>query len=503
MNPSVISTLHSRISTSQTLWALSVASFVLYAAAFVLPFPFWRWVTQAPSQSWAQLAHYNPVVGLGIALAWSALFGLYWRAVLVAREQPWSAVRVPVITGAILNGLLLALGAYPGGAIDIYTYVAHTRLFLAGLNPFLVPPDGTEIAANLVPFLGEWHALTSPYGPLWELLAAVAGGVGGGVLWREVLAFKLWNLIACFALLVPLSAALRARAPQHQAAGLVLVAWNPLLLAEVAANGHNDSWMLLALAGAIWAWASRRWWALLPTLAAGVVVKWVPAIVAPLLLWAQLRTRPGRGSFLGGTLLAAVLILVSLAPFWTSPADLRHWAVLSESARISFSWQALVLLAANRWLPADEVLAHWFPLIRLAGYSLFGLAFLGIGRRLIQRRWALPLAMFWVLVAYIGLGAPAFRPWYTLWALLPAALAHETLLPQRAALLTMGAALATVLYAFAWPWLGADAILWLHLVGVPLSLLGVWLPARIIVASRRPANWPSGHRFGEQTLDSV
>lgn len=467
---------------------MSAASLAVYAAAFVLPFPLWRLGDRPPSQSWAELARHSPGVGLGMALAWVVLFGLYRQAVLAVREQPWSAVRVPVVAGAVLSGVLLAVGAYPGGAIDIYTYVAHTRIFLAGQNPFLVPPDMAPVTAGLIPFLGEWYALPSPYGPLWELLALGAGRVGGGVLWREVLAFKLWNLAALLVLLVPLSAALQARAPQEQAAGCVLVAWNPLLLVEVAANGHNDIWMLLALAGALWAWATRRWWALLPLLAAGVAIKWVPAGVAPLLLWEQWRRPPGRRVLLPATLLAAALFLATLAPFWTTAADLSRWAVFSESERVGFSWQALVLLVADWWRSGDALPASWFTLTRLAGYGLFALAFLWSGRRLVQRRWSLPPAMFWVLVAYLSLGTPTFRPWYTLWPLLPAALASEDHLPQRAALLTLGTALATVLYAFAWPWLGTHAALWLHLVGVPLSLGGAWLPGQIIAAACRRAN---------------
>ncbi|HBY97298.1 MAG TPA: hypothetical protein DEP84_25725 [Chloroflexi bacterium] len=493
----------SPISNLQSLWILGAASLALYAATFVLPFPLWRWVDRAPALSWAELAHYRPAAGVGLALAWVALFGLYWQAVLVAQAQLWSAVRAPVITWTVLSGLLLAVGAYPGGAIDIYTYVAHTRLFLAGLNPFLVPPDTAAATANLAPFLGEWHALTSPYGPLWELLALGAGWLGRGGLWQEVVAFKLWNLAALLALLAPLSAALRTRVPRYQAAGCVLVAWNPLLLVEVAANGHNDSWMLLAFTGAIWAWAGRRWWALLPLLVAGAAMKWVPAIVAPLFLGDQLRVPRGRRVLPLGVLLATGVLLASLLPFWTAAGDLRRWAISSESERVGFSWQALFLLAADWIRPGRGVPPSLFELTRLAGYSLFGLAFLYSGRRLAQHRWSLPVAGFWVLVTYLSLGAPAFRPWYTLWVLPPAALAIEGRLSQRAAGLTLGTALATVLYGFAWPWLGAHAALWLHLVGVPLSLGGAWLPDRIIAAARGRANFPANDLFGEPPADSV
>ncbi|HYN87310.1 MAG TPA: hypothetical protein VER55_02210, partial [Ardenticatenaceae bacterium] len=72
-----------------SLWVLGAASLVLHVVAFILPFPLWRYVEDAPSKSWAGLVDHSLLAGIGQALAWLLLFVLYWRAVGLARSQPW------------------------------------------------------------------------------------------------------------------------------------------------------------------------------------------------------------------------------------------------------------------------------------------------------------------------------------------------------------------------------------------------------------------------------
>lgn len=468
------------------LWLLGGAAVVLYLVAFVLPFPLVRWATLPPARDWPTLSGDVPLAGLALALAVGALFWCYTQALVTVRGLPWATVRGALLLPPLGAALLLALGAYPGGAIDLYTYISHTRAFLSGENPFLTAPDTLTVNATLLPFLGEWRALPSPYAPLMELLALPTGLAGAGVLWREMIAFKLWAVLPLLALPWPLRAALRARG-LPESAGLLFILWNPLLLIEVAANGHNDGWLLLALAALFWAWATGRLWALVPLLAVGMMLKWVPALLAPLLLALLWRERAW-GALLGGGLLGAVVVALSLGPVWSGLADLLRWPVFTEANRPGFSLHALALLAADSALPGRGIPESFLGVAKRSGTLLFAAVALATLWRLWQARWPLPHAAWWLLLGYLTVGALAFRPWYPAWLLVPATLAPACR-PATVAL-TLTTQLAVLLYGFGIPHLG---VLGAHLIAVPLTFGPAWWA---IVARKPglgddpPADWP-------------
>ncbi len=62
--------------------------------------------------------------------------------------------------------------AYPINANDIYRYVIRGRVTsIYEKNPFIVSPDD-HLEDPFLPFAGEWAKETSPYGPLWEIVAS-------------------------------------------------------------------------------------------------------------------------------------------------------------------------------------------------------------------------------------------------------------------------------------------------------------------------------------------
>jgi hypothetical protein len=144
--------------------------------------------------------------------------------------------------------LLPLLGALlPGGALlflpvvlspDIQSYIAGSQ---AGAHYYAFPPAAFQPA-------------TSPvlYGPAWLAIASVLAGAGSYNPLLAVWLFRGLELLAHLANISLIWAILARIAPGQRLPGTLLYAWNPLVLAELAVNGHYDGLVICLLLLAAW-----------------------------------------------------------------------------------------------------------------------------------------------------------------------------------------------------------------------------------------------------------
>ena len=79
---------------------------------------------------------------------------------------------------------------YPVGAADIFDQIFRARLLAHyNLNPFTTLPN--NIAGDPLQQYVAWRGDPSPYGPMWEALAAGVSKLAGDSLWRNLILFKL------------------------------------------------------------------------------------------------------------------------------------------------------------------------------------------------------------------------------------------------------------------------------------------------------------------------
>ena len=163
-------------------------------------------------------------------------------------------------TSLVLGGAVMLRLAYlplqPVLSDDIYRYLWDARVLIdAGLNPYAYPPD----ADVLHPWRDDWlyPALNSAsyhsvYPPLSQLSFVAAYLLGGGSTWSSYYVLK---TIFIAAELGGLWALRDHVAPRH----LMLYAWHPLALLEIAGQGHTEALAVggIALAGA--AIRQRSW----------------------------------------------------------------------------------------------------------------------------------------------------------------------------------------------------------------------------------------------------
>lgn len=502
--------------STATLFSVGIGSALIYLAA-LLRFPLLD-IYYIPLQNLDRLTQSNPVTGFGISVAIGLLFGAYGLGarVLATRrmERAWLLVLFPLLFA------LLLLFVYPTTSLDVYDYLFRGRMAVRyGANNFVhVPADyAADPLLNSQPFrFIPWNRAVTAYGPLWEALSYAAAWFGGerhtGVpvaidpyLRHLIIAYKALGLLGMFACGAVIWGALGVVTPRHRWLGLYLWLWNPLVLWESVAAGHNDAWMVLTVVAALWSFGrlgvrqgegekGRQASSLhLPAsslqpsaflvpfiaLTAGGLIKYLALIFAPLLLAASLRRLVGwraRVALIGwGALVCGVMVGVAYAPFWQGLATLRNFG--DRGTLFYATWLAALQagLTEAGWVSrgVSQQLVSVLATVLLLGGVLWS----------IWRGWRAPERAtehaLGLLVWFLLVCNPWFQPWYLLWALaLVAIQPHHSRVLVAVILLAFTAMLSYVAGSFLLPVLGwkSESAAWNAL----LALL-IYLPPLVVL----------------------
>ncbi len=356
----------------------------------------------------------GPLEGLGLSLSSGSFQTLtlvmcagYAAVLLAARVLSGRAIAVAIVAA---NAALL-LGP-PLISQDVFGYLAFARLgVLHGLDPY------THVAAEaptdaVFPFIG-WPFQHSPYGPLFTLgtYAITPLGVAGG----------LWALKATAVAASLGAVALTAKAAERMGgsakAAAAFVGLNPVLLELAMGGAHNDTLVLLALAGALAlaAGAVPRLRAAAMVLVAGVGVKASAGLVLPFVVLAPTpwRERLRVAASAGGAL--ALLAVVAVVGFGAHAFGFL--GALGEQQQ----------LVATHSIPAET--ARLVGLVGVPGWWRH--AFLGVlAAVLALTLWRTARGADWRAMAgwatlALLLSTAWLLPWYAIWMLPLAALADS------------------------------------------------------------------------------
>lgn len=340
--------------------------------------------------------------------------GLYWVGWRAARHAKGRIAWTIVLSTTVGSSLVLLL-MYPYDAADVFDNIMHGRILgIYGSNPFQHPP--TEFNMDGFYRYTAWRHATSAYGPGWELLAGMTARLAGDRVAPNVVAFKLLAGAFLLASIGVVAAVLRRVAPERALAGVVLLAWNPVILYETFGHGHNDMAMVFWILLAIWTLLRQRYILAILALVAGALFKFVPLLMLPAALLIILRDLPhlrARVRFVAvSSVLAALLIVATYAPFWygTDTLDIHRRQALFTTS----------LPAVGYVLLAEELgNAHSASIISRAAAvatAVFALVQGVIAWR--NRTWlAFPRAAFFILMFYLLLTCLWFQSWYAVWPL--------------------------------------------------------------------------------------
>jgi hypothetical protein len=303
---------------------------------------------------------------------------------------------------------------------DLYRYLWDGHVQAAGhLNPYRYAPSDPAVAGLRIEALGKVNHPEVPtlYPPVAQIFFAVVSALGGSALLLKSC------LVVCDLTVIQVIRAMLRRAGAHEGR-IALVAWSPLVVTEVAGNGHLDALAILLLLLGIHLIIEARWRVstILLGLAAGA--KLVPLAVFPALA----RRVPGRFWWIPFAVLLGVTLPYagaggSLAQgLWEYAGRWRHndslfgillgmiEAVDPTTALKSAIFWLQQHLGDSGMIQALYRTVYPVYLARWSAAALWGVLALEVFRRRLP-----PLRGSFLLLTAALLFSPTVHPWYVLW----------------------------------------------------------------------------------------
>ncbi len=297
-----------------------------------------------------------------------------------------------IVAGAVIFRLTLYSLA-PSLSTDIQRYRWEGRVQNAGWNPYTIAPNDPRLAYLRDP---GWAVMPGPeipavYPPLSELIFRLDARYLPGII-----AFKLPFVLADLLALAILAKWLQAYPDGNYR--LAIYAWNPLVIVEFAASGHNDALAIAAMIAAL-AMIKKRPGASTIILTSGSLAKLFPITLLPLAL--RLSEWPRK---LRGWLALSGAAIVGIACIWPYRSAITQFSALF--VRYQQTWQ--------NYNPSLYGVLLWF-----SGHPEIA-AGIGEGIVLGLTIWAAarkvdPLRAAFLIVGAILMFAPNTYSWYFTW----------------------------------------------------------------------------------------
>ncbi|HID63319.1 MAG TPA: hypothetical protein EYP49_11355 [Anaerolineae bacterium] len=512
------------------LLILGSLSELVYVYFFLRPYPLLKYYA-TPLLDLGKIADRSRLSAAAFATAFLLLFALYYagyRLCLAQDSAHWPWV---VLTLATVFCLTLMF-VYPIGAADIFDYIINGRILAHyRLSPF-VHVAGEFPRDPITPY-AAWRSVPSAYGPLWAFLAAGINFLAGSAdLLANMWAFKGLAILFYVLDIGLIYGILGEIKPAYALPGAFLFAWNPLLLFETAANGHNDSVMMFFVLLAIYLLLKRGASLSIIAITCSVMIKFITIILLPFFLLSLLRPgekkAPQSGdsevggrprlfqqatwlssvglrlfgdrkrqviSLIAHSLLSIGVMAILYAPFWKGFGTIRLGQRLSM---FTDSLPTLVMLLLRLWLDVRQ--AKWLVgRLALAALGLFCLTrlFRLVGHEQLEldseahrtRRVAcrehsrmtshphlLITASFEMILFYLLFTCTWLQPWYLVWLVALAALVPDLDTAHQTILFSYTMTWAYVVYHFVWFWY-IPAMNWMNRLGVHSVAAGATLVA--------------------------
>lgn len=196
-----------------------------------------------------------------------------WRAPAAS-----STLLLVIILAALLRGSLLFMP--PALSSDIYRYIWDGRVQAAGINPYRYIPSEAPLAGLrdtvIYPNINRFDYAHTIYPPVAQMIFLAVSRISESPIWMKaaMVGFEGLTLWALAGLLTSFG-----RPRQH----LLIFAWHPLLIWEIAGSGHIDAALIAFVVLALYARRRHQDAVTGVALACAVLVKFIPVALFPAL----------------------------------------------------------------------------------------------------------------------------------------------------------------------------------------------------------------------------
>ena len=248
--------------------------------------------------------YHHFTIGFSGVSGWSA--AIYTAAVVLILTQPVNRATLPLVLAIALAARIPPLLAPPHLSTDIYRYVWDGIVQHAHISPYRYVPGDPALGFLRAPHQDIFAHINrrdyahTIYPPLAQMLFYLITAVSPTVTAMK-LAMVLFEAVTVAALLQMLKGL--GRPPEQ----VLLYAWCPLLVWEIAGAGHLDSAAIAFIALALLARLGRRPIATGLLLGIAVMIKFYPLVLAPA-LWFRGDYRSGAAWKMAAALAAPVVL---------------------------------------------------------------------------------------------------------------------------------------------------------------------------------------------------
>jgi len=300
------------------------------------------WTTTTLADPLGSTTYVEPAVRLALVMLYlTAAYAV--SLVIVERLGLTHRVALSVIVGCavVFQATLVAM---PGlFSQDVFSYIAYGRLAAVyQLNPYIWPPS--VLRDPVVDWVADvWRTYPSPYGAVWAAVQWLFARLDAGLSFADqALVYRATANVLLLVNLAMLWRLLGRLTPLHMTrriTSFAALAWNPLILFEIAGNAHNDVLMVsFTLTGLLLFGAASRGPLATLALSLGALVKYLSGLG---LVWlglaaaARARTWPRRGARLALlTVFSLATAALVTAPWLELPDSLEP--LLNETARVGY-----------------------------------------------------------------------------------------------------------------------------------------------------------------------
>ncbi len=339
-----------------------------------------------------------------------------------------------------------ALFIYPINAIDIFGYIAESRvLILYHANPMTVAPAYYTHDA-FIQSLGNFVALPTPYGSLGVLIESVPTLFSGSNLLANLLLIK--GLSAFFLLgssYLVYRIVIQFK-PEIAISCALIFAWNPYTQLEYVVNSHNDIIMIFFMLLAILASVSNKHGVAFILILLSALVKYAVLPIIPLLMFYAIFNTKDVAARLKYILFICIATFIILAafiwPFWRGEQTFASIFTTAQGSLYSFSMFLNDFSALKITVNQSKTIG----LVIFSGVYLCALLF-------VSRHWiSLLMGCFLTLFVFLAFAVTYVQPWYIIWACTLALLIPHKYMQRLAVSLAYGATLVELIHPYIWPW---------------------------------------------------
>ncbi len=350
---------------------------------------------------------------------------LYWHGYHVIKETP--SFKWPLLLLFFMLIAFISLWSNPFHSTDLFGYINRGWQQLTyDTNPYITTVNQIQNWQQDEMFTNHWVHNPCPYGFLFAWYAKSLCLMGNGNLFWTAVLFKVMNAGSLLLTGLLLYSASRRMGSAHPELALYLCLFNPLLILHHLINGHNDILMALFMVLAGYCTIRRAWLWILPSLTAGLLIKWLALLCIPLACLYLIRQKQIKAMIFGG-ILSLALGLVLATPYLTDWQTLRLHEMEANAMVTVNSFHSLFYFAYKSMATWLTPLQSGLPLFgKLLQLVLWGAFVLFYGWRL-YHVFRTSEATAWiqesvlVFAVFLGVVSSKFYPWY-LGMILPMAL---------------------------------------------------------------------------------